>query len=147
MNNKQLDLIKSILQSHIDAKKEFEKALEYLDTREELRDWFTTLRDKHEEHIDILEAVLDNEGYIYEIEESFTGMIARVFTDLRLHTADNKNKSALKNTRSVLRSLEGKYEETEELGYPESVNNVLVENLMEVRSTIDDIDTFLKVQY
>ena len=147
MNDKQLGLLKSVLQSHMDAKKEFEKALDYLSKNEDLREWFIVLRDQHESHISVLEAVLDNAGYVYEVDESFSGMIARVFTDLRLYTADNKNKSALKNTRSVMKSLEEKYEDTEEVDFPENVSNVLIENLMEIRSTLDDIDTFLKVQY
>ncbi len=146
MNDKQLKLLKSILHKHIEAKKEFEKALEFF-SKGSVRDFFKELFHQHEHHAEVLETVLDNEGVTYEIEDTLQGIFHRILLDLRIQIADTEQKAALKSSRSVLKSLEEKYEEADTLNYPDHINNVLVENYYRIKSERQDVEIFLNSRF
>lgn len=146
MTDKQIKQLKVILQEHIDATMEFDRSLSFFQTGP-VRDFFLLLRNQHENHIDVLKVALENNGYVYEIEESFLGIILKSMADLRVYFADNKAKAALKNSRSVLRSLEKKYEKTIRLNYSDGINTILVENMAQVTSEKQDVVLFLKSQF
>ena len=146
MTDKQIKQLKAILQGHIDATMEFDRSVSFFQAGG-VRDFFLLLRNQHENHIEVLKVALENNGYAYEIEESFIGVIQKSLADLRVYFADNKAKAALKNSRSVLRSLEKKYEKTIRLNYSNAINTILVENMAQVTSEKKDIILFLKSQF